>query len=81
MNKQECTGCRLCGDCCPKQSVSFHEDYEGFFYPLVDASTCINCGLCAKVCPVLHTEKNDKGEHSYAVYANETEKRDAGSSG
>lgn len=81
LNKQECTGCRLCGDCCPKQSVSFHEDHENFFYPLVDASTCINCGLCAKVCPVLHTEKNDKGEHSYAVYANETEKRDAGSSG
>ena len=81
LSKQECTGCRLCGDSCPKQSISFKEDYEGFFYPVVDMSTCISCGICAKVCPVLHSEKNDRGKTSYAVYANDIEKREAGSSG
>ena len=81
MSKQECTGCRLCGDCCPKHSVSFKEDCEGFFYPIVDATTCINCGLCAKSCPVLHIEKNERGSESYAVHAIDKIKRKAGSSG
>ena len=31
-----------------------HEDEEGFLYPQVDFSICINCGLCEKVCPVLN---------------------------
>lgn len=31
-----------------------HEDTEGFLYPRVDESTCIDCGLCEKVCHELH---------------------------
>jgi len=81
LSKDECTGCRLCGDCCTKSSISFREDKEGFFYPIVDESTCVDCGLCAKVCPALHVEQYDRGKKSYAVYANETMKREAGSSG
>lgn len=81
LGKEECTGCRLCGDCCPKASISFIEDAEGFFYPNVDDATCVNCGLCSKMCPALHTDKCAPAEKSYAVYANEAEKREAGSSG
>lgn len=81
LTKEECTGCRLCGDCCSKHSISFKEDEEGFSYPNVDEKTCINCGLCAKVCPALHTQKCERGEKSYAVYANESVKRESGSSG
>lgn len=29
-------------------------DAEGFLYPVIDQSLCIDCGLCEKVCPVLH---------------------------
>lgn len=30
------------------------EDHEGFLYPKVDESRCIDCGKCEKVCPVLN---------------------------
>lgn len=36
------------------------EDNEGFLYPVVDKSRCINCSLCEKVCPVI----NQYGEHT-----------------
>ena len=29
-------------------------DEEGFLYPQVDATICIDCGLCEKVCPVIN---------------------------
>ena len=32
------------------------EDAEGFKFPKVDVSTCTDCGLCEKVCPILHPE-------------------------
>ena len=35
------------------------EDKEGFRYPIIDTDICINCGLCEKVCPVIHSEKDD----------------------
>lgn len=53
-DKQQCCGCGACLQKCPKQSISFYEDNEGFLYPHVDTETCIDCGLCEKVCPVLN---------------------------
>ena len=54
LNKQDCCGCSACVQRCPKQCITLHEDEEGFLYPKVDMETCIDCGLCEKVCPVLH---------------------------
>ena len=53
-NKPDCCGCSACVQRCPKQCISLHEDEEGFLYPKVDIDTCIDCGLCEKVCPVIH---------------------------
>lgn len=46
----ECCGCKVCGDVCPKNAITFALDEEGFFYPNVN-DDCIDCGLCSKVCP------------------------------
>lgn len=63
--KEECCGCNACGDICPTGAISFHVDEEGFWYPEVNHDLCINCGLCEKTCPNLHSDalkKNDLEE-------------------
>ena len=31
-------------------------DHEGFWYPKVDSTACINCGLCEDACPLIEGE-------------------------
>lgn len=52
--KFNCCGCEACSQRCPKQCIEMRADNEGFLYPVVDVSRCINCGLCEKVCPELN---------------------------
>lgn len=59
--KKDCCGCNACGDICPKNAISFNTDKEGFWYPSIDQSKCINCGLCDKVCP-MQNEYRTTGE-------------------
>ncbi len=54
LNKVYCCGCESCVQKCPTKCISFDEDNEGFCYPIVAKAKCINCGLCEKVCPVIH---------------------------
>jgi acetyltransferase-like isoleucine patch superfamily enzyme/coenzyme F420-reducing hydrogenase beta subunit len=71
--KEECCGCNCCGDICPKRSITFKNDIEGFWYPKVNMETCIDCHLCEKVCPVINIndlKKNDypKPAHTFAAF-------------
>lgn len=47
---KSCTGCTACMNICPQKCISMEMDGEGFYYPHVDAETCIDCNLCNKVC-------------------------------
>lgn len=58
--KKNCCGCSACASVCPVQCISMKEDYEGFLYPFVNKSKCVNCGLCEKVCN--HINPYDKKE-------------------
>ena len=60
--KSKCCGCNACGDICPKGAISFKRDNEGFWYPQVDRSKCVECGLCEKTCPVLHSDELKKND-------------------
>ena len=62
-NKAECYGCEACVQICTRQAISMKEDDEGFRYPMIQASSCVDCGMCRKVCPfdrLLEIHKNDK---------------------
>ena len=80
-HKQDCCGCLSCVQRCPKQCISIYEDEEGFLYPKVDNSICIDCGLCEQVCPVLNQAEERKPIEVYATKNPNEEIRKESSSG
>lgn len=65
--KQDCCGCSACVQRCPKQCITMAEDGEGFLYPKVDTSNCIDCHLCEKVCPVINQDEPRTPQNVYAA--------------
>lgn len=54
---EACCGCWACVQRCPERCIAMRADTEGFLYPQVDKARCTDCGLCEKVCPVLHPNR------------------------
>ena len=81
IRKDQCCGCSACLHICPKHSISFREDKEGFLYPQVDTSTCVDCGLCENVCPVLNQDEERMPLQVYAAKHTDDEIRMKNSSG
>ncbi len=79
--KSSCCGCEACIQCCPKHCISMQEDNEGFLYPKVDKEACIDCGLCEKVCPVIHQNASQEPLSSYIAINPNEEIRQKSSSG
>lgn len=52
-NKKDCTGCTACINVCAHKAIVMYADSEGFLYPTINESQCVQCGLCEQVCPVL----------------------------
>lgn len=81
-DKKECCGCSACASVCPKNCITMSEDSEGFLYPHVDESVCIDCHLCERVCPMIN---HGKDREPLAVYAaknsNETIRMQSSSGG
>ncbi len=80
-DKKDCCGCNACVQRCPKECIAMHEDSEGFLYPKVDESLCIDCGLCEKVCPVINQSAAREPLEVYAAKNPDEEIRRQSSSG
>lgn len=51
---EECKGCQLCEQACPKHLISMESTTNGKGYNpayCTDEAACIGCGSCAKMCP------------------------------
>lgn len=83
VNILECTGCKMCADICAKEAITFEDDQNGFWYPKLDESKCVQCGLCLKQCPVI--KKSERKEFTRVAYAswnsNEEIRRESTSGG
>lgn len=79
--KKWCCGCNACVQRCPKSCITMREDNEGFLYPEVNKEVCIDCGLCEKVCPVIHQGAERKPLAIYAAKNKDEKIRLSSSSG
>ena len=66
-DKAMCCGCNACGDVCAHDAITFKTDIEGFWYPEVDKDKCTDCGLCERVCPILHVEELKRNDYNPPV--------------
>ena len=80
-DKHNCCGCGACVMRCPKQCIKMYEDSEGFLYPHVKVSDCIDCGLCDKVCHEIHPYEERYPTKVFAAINKNDEVRLASSSG
>ena len=49
-DKKDCCGCGACMNACPKAAIQMREDEQGFVFPTIDDTLCIECGACTKAC-------------------------------
>lgn len=80
-DKKECCGCEACVQRCPKHCIEMKQDDEYFYYPKINTQICINCGLCEKVCPLLHPDIAREPKNVYAAKNPNKEERMQSSSG
>ena len=78
---KNCTGCWVCVNTCPKHSISMSVGALGHLFPKIDASTCVDCGLCQKACPANHPVKKTLPIHTYAAWAKDDEEYKTSTSG
>lgn len=66
--KEFCCGCSACYDICPQSAIKMIEDNEGFYYPNIDSSKCVNCRLCEVICPTHNRIRNLTKSEAFAAY-------------
>lgn len=80
---EDCTGCQSCIQTCKHNAIQVQNDKHGFLHPIIDASKCIECGLCIKSCPILTPPscKNNIQPETWAAWHPNKETRLDSSSG
>lgn len=70
---ESCTGCGACAQKCPKQCISMTSGEFGFLYPTVEKTSCVDCRLCEKVCPINKDVSSHAEQQAYAAVHKSTE--------
>lgn len=81
-NMDLCYGCAACANACRLGAITMEKASDGFLYPAIDDSKCVNCGACQNVCPALHAKfDNDDNPEVYAVMASDDIREKSASGG
>lgn len=68
-NKNECCGCTACKFICPVDAIEMIADKEGFLYPTIDQSICIECKKCQDICAFKNGYSTEDNFAEPLVYA------------
>lgn len=77
----KCCGCAACVNICPVKCLVMKEDKTGELHPYIDASKCISCGLCNRVCQNTQEVVSFEPKAVYAGWRKNTKERVDSSSG
>lgn len=77
----QCSGCGLCVDLCPRKCISMGTDSWGFRRPMINDELCVDCGLCAKQCIIDSPVATVPPIKTYAAVRSDSEKISLSSSG
>ena len=80
-DKELCTGCMACYNACPHGSISINTDEEGFAVPVINHDTCLKCGKCMRVCPILKELKPVEVQTAFKGWSRDEELLKNSSSG
>lgn len=80
---EQCTGCSACHDICPHSSIEMKCGESIHTYPHINKDSCVSCGLCMRVCPVLNPKSHDVVPQKYymAWHKDENERKTSTSGG
>lgn len=78
---EDCCGCRACEHICKYNAIQMYENKEGFLYPKINETICVNCGICRKVCPFNADIKNSDINEIYAAQNKNIDMLEKSSSG
>ncbi len=79
--REKCTGCQACVSACHIDSIAMEQDKEGFWYPKINAATCVSCGACQRSCPILNKSEQGTSPKIYACWNKDDKVREQSSSG
>lgn len=66
-DKTKCSACYACINICSMNAIVMKKDSQGFMYPEINRSLCIECGMCEKVCN--YRKQDNKGNKPKLSYA------------
>ena len=70
-----------CVNVCAHHAIRIIADKEGFDRPVIDETLCVDCGLCAKTCPVNHHPLANEPKEIYSGWSSDEAVRINSSSG